>query len=748
MNEKRNGALDRYPIEKKRAGRPSVTVKEDGAVIFYLYAPAAKIVQVAGLGGYFTNKKINLMPDGQGGFFAEVQDFHWGMHYYFWYVDGVRICNPYAGISYGCFAAINTFEVQEKNVDFYFAKDIPHGTVSICKYASKVSSHLKECYVYTPYGYEEGDERYPVLYLQHGVGENETGWIWQGKTNFIMDYLIAEGKCEKMIVVMSSGYAFKDGEKPVFYPGNFESELIHNIIPYIENNFRVRKGRDYRAMAGLSLGSAQTTDIVAKNMKLFSAAGVFSGVAIHEMERICDSKETLDVVFMSCGCYEDQIRTGMKQIEQKFENAGKYCISKVYEGYHEWHVWRKSLYDFVPLLFRKAGAETDDIPGERTARITRQRLQRQTMEEQILMFDPVYRQIRFETDEAGRPAGKYPDIPHGICITEQGTAVVCFEAPEAVSVEATLDGKEFLKLRKDQERQGYWTGEIHNITPGYHNVYFRANGTDVINPDAPVGYSGDRAVNYLEMPEEDFEEYRIRQVPHGTVHYEYYKSNSTGRTKLCYVYTPAGYEEHLEKRYPVLYLQHGGGENEVGWIWQGKLANIADNLIAKGQMKEMIVVMNTGYAFPENGEYHHSMSAFLQELPESCVPYIDSRYRTIADKDYRALAGLSMGGMQTQRIVFTYPELFGWAGIFSGGLVIRDDEVDYTEVLLNPEAFRKQFHMLFVACGKQEWSYESTVKNEKEVLAAGVPIEVFEGYGYHDWTFWRHCLNAFLRKLF
>ena len=223
MNEKRNGALDRYPIEKKRAGRPSVTVKEDGAVIFYLYAPAAKIVQVAGLGGYFTNKKINLMPDGQGGFFAEVQDFHWGMHYYFWYVDGVRICNPYAGISYGCFAAINTFEVQEKNVDFYFAKDIPHGTVSICKYASKVSSHLKECYVYTPYGYEEGDERYPVLYLQHGVGENETGWIWQGKTNFIMDYLIAEGKCEKMIVVMSSGYAFKDGEKPVFYPGNFES---------------------------------------------------------------------------------------------------------------------------------------------------------------------------------------------------------------------------------------------------------------------------------------------------------------------------------------------------------------------------------------------------------------------------------------------------------------------------------------------------------------------------------------------
>lgn len=182
MNEKRNGALDRYPIEKKKAGRPSVTVKEDGAVIFYLYAPAAKIVQVAGLGGYFTNKKINLMPGWAGRIFCrKFKIFTGGCIIISGMWTGVRICNPYAGISYGCFAAINTFEVQEKNVDFYFAKDIPHGTVSICKYASKVSSHLKECYVYTPYGYEEGDERYPVLYLQHGVGENETGWIWRGR---------------------------------------------------------------------------------------------------------------------------------------------------------------------------------------------------------------------------------------------------------------------------------------------------------------------------------------------------------------------------------------------------------------------------------------------------------------------------------------------------------------------------------------------------------------------------------------
>ena len=366
----------------------------------------------------------------------------------------------------------------------------------------------------------------------------------------------------------------------------------------------------------------------------------------------------------------------------------------------------------------------------------------------MLMSDPIHKGLIHAFDEKGRPCGRYREEHPGAEVTDgkTGTARFYLRADGAHDVELNLWGMKSYPMEEGED--GWWTAEVTGIEKGFHYYNYIVNSANTVDCNAPVGYGGFQAVNYLEMPEEDFEEYRIRQVPHGTVHYEYYKSNSTGRTKLCYVYTPAGYEEHLEKRYPVLYLQHGGGENEVGWIWQGKLANIADNLIAKGQMKEMIVVMNTGYAFPENGEYHHSMSAFLQELPESCVPYIDSRYRTIADKDYRALAGLSMGGMQTQRIVFTYPELFGWAGIFSGGLVIRDDEGDYTEVLLNPEAFRKQFHMLFVACGKQEWSYESTVKNEKEVLAAGVPIEVFEGYGYHDWTFWRHCLNAFLRKLF
>ena len=139
----------------------------------------------------------------------------------------------------------------------------------------------------------------------------------------------------------------------------------------------------------------------------------------------------------------------------------------------------------------------------------------------------------------------------------------------------------------DASTSEFWVGEVTGIEPGFHYSTCQVNGTTVVNPDAPVGYGGFRVVNFLEMPEEDFEEYRLSQVPHGTVHMQYYKSERTGRWKLCYVYTPPKYDENPEKRYPVLYLQHGGGEDEMGWLWQGKIAHIADNLLAKNEMKEM-----------------------------------------------------------------------------------------------------------------------------------------------------------------
>ncbi len=639
-----NGALVRHPIEKSKTGRASVTVNSDGSAVFYMYAPKAKSVRVAGLGGYFTDEKIDLQPDGQGGFLATVLDFPRGMHYYFWYVDGVRICNPDAGISYGCFAAVNTFEVPEENVNFYFAKEVPHGTVSICKYISGTNGHLKECYVYTPYGYEEGTQRYPVLYLQHGVGENETGWIWQGKLNFIMDNLIEEGKCEQMIVVMCSGYAFRDGEKPVFYPGDFEQELMWDVIPYIEQNFRVKRGRNYRAMAGLSLGSAQTTDIVARHMKLFSVAGVFSPVAIHEMTRICDSAESLDVVFMSCGDREEEIHTGIRQMADRFDEVGKTCITKTYEGYHEWHVWRKSLHDFAPLLFRRGGEEVMDIPSGKTAQITSEQLKKQTSEEQMLFFDPVYRQIRFEVDEAGRPAGKYPEIPHGISITKPGIVSIHYQANGAERVEIAIDNQDRIPLEKCSSADGDWSGEVSGITQGYHTVHFLVNGTETINPDAPAGYEDGHAVNYLEMPLQEtpdsklpqqvITEQEVSEMPaqcslaeladteHGQVHIHYAYHANTEQVSCVWVYTPAQAGKS-NKEQKILWLKALSTENASCFLHQGKVINILEHLQKNNASGNVILIMTDTDATPE--QINDVMTKYGIQIPQTVICVMERR---------------------------------------------------------------------------------------------------------------------------
>lgn len=733
---------------------PAIKLEENGDVTFSMRAPGATTVEVCGFGGTLGNEKIALEKCEDGVFRKTVSGIRQGFLYHRWFVDGVQTMNPMAPFAYGCFGATNFFEKPKKENDFWYIKDVPHGDVQIHTYVSKVNKHLKQCYVYTPPCYKKEENRkYPVLYILHGVGEAETGWIWNGKLNFIMDNLIANQQCEDMIVVSLCGYAFQEGEKAVFFPGDFGTELVESAIPYIESKFQVKKGRDNRALAGLSLGSAQAIQIVSRFQHLFAHLGVFSGVRYDETELIIKQNEVypMKTVLMTAGTDE----TGLAQLQipftDRFLELGAAGGQRSYEGHHEWHVWRESARDFATMIFKDNCLEDEKEPvfTYEEPKLSSEQLDAQTFRAHVCMFDPIYKSVIFDVDENGRPAGRYVDDHPGVEILDvkKGIARFMYRAGDAKTVEANVWGMPKASMTR-QEGSDWWSVEVSGIEKGFHYYSILVNGVDIVDSNAPVGYGGFRTINFLEMPEEDFEEYRIRQVPHGAVHLNYYQSKETGLTKLCYVYTPASYDECPDKRYPVLYLQHGGGENETGWIWQGKLNNIADNLIAKGQMKEMIIVMNTGYAFPESGEWHHSLTAFIDELPSSCVPFIDQTYRTIADKDSRAMAGLSMGGFQTQKVTFAHPELFAWAGLFSSILSIKDEDGDYSDILLNPEEFGKRFKLLFVSCGLQEGFYEGLKATEEQIKAAGVPLETFHAYGYHDWTFWRHCLNEFLRKLF
>ncbi len=732
---------------------PAVIIEDNGDISFAMNAPTAMKVEVCGFGGTMGNHRISLDKCEDGVFRKRVSGIKPGFLYHRWFVDDVQVMNPKGGFMYGCFGVTNFIDLPKSNDEFWFLKDVPHGDVRIHKYVSSEIGHVKQCYVYTPPCYKPGDvKKYPVCYILHGVGESETGWIWNGKLNLIMDNLIAEGRVKDMIVVICSSYSFKKGENPTFFPGDFGKELTESVIPYIESNYPVLKGRKNRAMAGLSLGSAQSTQIVSRFQNLFAHLGVFSGMRDIEADIILKNfeKYPMETVLMTAGTGEVGLDATQKKYTDRFAALGADSEQRNYEGFHEWHVWRESFRDFAIKFSEKTGEEDLSEPVFKYSEpaIDREVLDTQSYEQHIAMFDPIYKGLIFDFDPEGRPAGRYFDDHHGVEIVDAATGKARFwiKAPGAKTVEADIWGmKRFALEPFDKE---WWTCEAEGIEKGFHYYWSVINGVNTVDANAPVGYGGFSAVNFFEMPELDFEEYRIRQVPHGTVHMNYYTSKETGRTKLCYVYTPAGYDTDTEKRYPVLYLQHGGGEDETGWIWQGKLCNIADNLTASGKMEEMIIVMNAGYAFPEGKEWHHSMSEFLKEIPGSTVPFIDSTYRTIADRKHRAMAGLSMGGMQTQKITCDNPDVFANAGIFSGGLVIKDEEDDYSEILLNPDNFKKHFDLMFVAVGLQEGSYASTVENEKTVIEAGSPIVTFEGYGYHDWTFWRHCLKDFLPRLF
>lgn len=743
--------------------REGVIVHDNGDVEFCYYAPGAKRVQVAGFTGSMPREKIDLVPEGNGYFSKKVSRIPPGFHYHDWFVDGNKVRNQLGAFCYGCFEPINFFEIPEGEDDFYLMRDVPHGEVRIELYPSGVNGHMKSCYVYTPPRYNSDKAKtYPVLYLLHGAGEDETGWIWNGKVNFIMDNLLAQGKCREMLVVMCNGYAFREGEDPVFYPGDFDRELIQDCIPFIEKSFRVKKGKGSRAIAGLSLGSAQATLTVSKHMELFSALGAFSETAIDELDRILsDDREKLSCIFLTAGKGEDRFIPTMEEYSRRFEEKNIPCIHLTFPGYHEWHVWRKSFHAFVQHIFTwpedreesngKPQAGETETNRRNEISLSPELLTKQTYEMHPLAFDPVYKRVAHAVDERGRPAGRYRDVRRGVVVLDQGRVQFNFVAPEATSVEVRVLGMDRLKLHKANDpdaEEGLWTGILENVEPGFHYHEYYLNGVQVVNPRAPLGYGCFKPLNYFEMPEPKFDAYLLKDVPHGSIRMNYYQSSVTGRMKMCYVYTPPGYDQKPDRNYPVLYLQHGGGENEVGWIWQGKICCIMDNLLAERKCEEMLIVMNTGYSFREDGTSHPQLGSLDEEMVKDCIPFIDKTYRTITNREGRAMAGLSMGGMQTQKTVFHHPELFAWAGIFSGGLTVEDEEENYTDILYNPEQFKKTFKMLYVACGQQDGLYEMTARNVLDVQNHGIPLEVFYEPGYHDWTFWRHCATDFIKKVF
>ena len=347
----------------------------------------------------------------------------------------------------------------------------------------------------------------------------------------------------------------------------------------------------------------------------------------------------------------------------------------------------------------------------------------------------------------------YHDVAPAVALPAPGTVVLRFFAPDATCVEVAGIGggmgNTHHVMKRSTEEDGWWEITLHDIPEGFHYHEYFVDGNRCLNPHAPIGYGCFRPINYFEMPGEDSSFYYLNDVPHGDIRMEQYRSPVTGRIKACWVYTPPGYEHAHTESYPVLYLQHGVGENETGWIWQGKVNYIMDNLIAAGQCQEMILVMNDGYAFLPDASEHPARGAIDLVLAKDCIPFIDQKYRTLPDRRTRAVAGLSMGGFQAQAAALHFPELFASAGLFSCYFIIKDHYDDYTELFSDARTFNGLFDLFFFSTGTEESNfYEQNLRTVQHLKELGIDITYFETSGYHDWQVWRHSFRAFVTKLF
>ncbi len=332
------------------------------------------------------------------------------------------------------------------------------------------------------------------------------------------------------------------------------------------------------------------------------------------------------------------------------------------------------------------------------------------------------------------------------------------------------------RARYDMSRaaDGFWYVKTPPLVPGFHYYSFIIDGASVADPSSHTYFGGSRDSSGIEVPEKGVDFYQPKNVPHGEVRMRWYLSKVTGQWRRCFVYTPPDYDTRIRARYPVLYLQHGSGEDETGWIIQGHANFILDNLIAAGKAKPMILVMENGYASkggkstlpasatdldrppPRVGGYPADISGFNDVMLTDVIPMIDGAYRTVADREHRAMAGLSMGGNQTCQLTFRNLDKFAWIGAFSGtgnGLSTTpiDRKTFIDGVFADGPAVSKKVKLLWIGMGTEEPDpFPGAIGAFRKMLEdTGVKYVYFESPGTaHEWQTWRRDLNDFAPRLF
>jgi enterochelin esterase-like enzyme len=604
--------------------------------------------------------------------------------------------------------------------------DIAHGKIDSIYYQSRTVGTERKALIYTPPRYSK-DKKYPVLYLLHGIGGDEHEWLNGGHPQVVLDNLYAENKIEPMIVVMPNGRAMKD-DRPV---GNifdslkvqafatFQKDLLDDLIPFIEKTYPVYTDRGNRAIAGLSMGGGQSLNFGLGNLDEFAWVGSFSAAPNTKPPELLlpypeEARKKLKLLWISCGDNDGLITFSLRTHDYLLANDVPH-IFYVMPGVHDFNVWKTSLYIFTQLIFKPVDVST--------------------FTQYSISGIPASTNVR---------RAKYPQL------LPDNRAIFHIKAPDAQKVQLDLV-KEYDMVK---DTAGVWEVTTDTLSEGFHYYSLLIDGVAVADPASETFYGMGRMASGIEVPHEGDEYYAEKDVPHGDIRIRRYYSTVFSQWRQFYIFTPSGYDVNTNEKYPVLYILHGGGEDERGWATQGKTDLILDNLIAEKKAKPMLIVMpdgNTNTDFAGFGE--NTLKMFEAELKQCVIPFVEKHYRAETDSKDRALAGLSMGGIQTLYVGMNNTDLFSYLGIFSSGWILpmqsKLADAQYYFMQKNIDKIKSNLKLLWISVGgKEDIAYNNCQAMRAKLDEMKIKYEYNDYPGGHAWPVWRHDLCKIAPLLF
>jgi enterochelin esterase-like enzyme len=499
----------------------------------------------------------------------------------------------------------------------------------------------------------------------------------------------------------------------------FEKDLLNDLIPFVEKKYATYTDREHRALAGLSMGGGQSLNIGLGNLDRFAWIGGFSSAPNTKKPELLvpnptDTKNKLKLLWISCGDTDGLMPFSSRTHDYLYMKNVPH-IFYVEPGGHDFKVWKNDLYMFSQFLFKPI--DQSIFPGVTVLGI------------------PASTNVR---------SAKYPQI------LPDNRVIFRVKAPEAQKVQIDL-GKKY-DMKKDTE--GFWTITTDTISEGIHYYSLLIDGVALADPASETFYGMSRMASGIEIPSRRADYYSLKDIPHGEIRMKRYYSPVFNTWRRFYIYTPANYDVNTNEKYPVLYLLHGGGEDERGWSTQGKTDLILDNLIAAKKAKPMLIVMmdgNTGGGGV--GSFNErSLQTFENELKQSVIPFVEKNYRAETDAKNRALAGLSLGGLQTLYAGLKNNQMFSYLGVFSSGWWANQpalSDPQYAFMKQNSSTINTNIKLLWIAMGgKEDIAHDNCKIMLTKFDEMNVKYTYSEYPGGHTWPVWRNNLYNFAPLLF